>query len=217
MDLIESAAIVERFTGSGLAGRIARLERALEGATLDSIPPEAFTDDPNDVLAAAANLKRVAGQVNVMIHAVGMALCLPRILEPGEVIESLSLGAGNTGKSFDLESDRRIAEFKFIRWRGGPEPVRKATLFKDFYKLAEFETSKRKFIYLLGTDHALSFLHGRSSLRTVLREHALQRQFFEKYGDQYSVVRDYYLPRAQSVSLVDVSPYVPNLVSENED
>jgi RNA polymerase sigma-70 factor (ECF subfamily) len=33
-------------------------------------------------------------------------------LEPGELVQSLSLGAGNTGRAHDLETDRRIDEFR---------------------------------------------------------------------------------------------------------
>lgn len=77
-----------------------------------------------EVLAAAAALKRLAGQINVSIHAMGILLCLPHILEPYESVKYMSLGAGNTGRKFDLETNYRIAEFKFIHWRGGPESVR---------------------------------------------------------------------------------------------
>ncbi len=71
------------------------------------------------LLDSAFILKEVAGQINVIVHAVGILIALPHILREGEVIQSLSLGAGNTGKAFDLETDWRVAEFKFIQWRGG--------------------------------------------------------------------------------------------------
>jgi hypothetical protein len=58
-----------------------------------------------EVLAAAAALKRLAGQINVSIHATGILLCLPHILEPGESVDYVSLGAGNTGREFDLETN----------------------------------------------------------------------------------------------------------------
>jgi hypothetical protein len=42
-----------------------------------------------------------------------------------------------TGRSFDLETSDRVAvaEFKFIRWQGGPESIRQNQLFK-LYLLA---------------------------------------------------------------------------------
>ena len=61
---------------------------------------------------AALLVKRSAGQINVIVHAVGILVALPKILEPGELVQSLSLGAGNTGRAHDLETDRRIDEFR---------------------------------------------------------------------------------------------------------
>lgn len=214
MDLIEAANIVERFAGASLTDRIAELERAMVGKAATSLPQLSLADTPGDLLSAAANLKRVAAQVDTMIHAIGISLCLPHILESGEVVESASLGAGNTGKAFDVETNRRVAEFKFIRWQGGAESVRQSGLFKDFYKLAEHETTKRKYVYLLGTEHGLKFLRGGRKMTSVLRGHAeLQKAFFEKYGERYSVVRDYYESRASAVSLVDVTEFVPGLTA----
>ena len=61
---------------------------------------------------AALLVKRSAGQINLIVHAVGILVALPKILEPGELVQSLSLGAGNTGRAHDLETDRRIDEFR---------------------------------------------------------------------------------------------------------
>jgi hypothetical protein len=77
--------------------------------------------------------------VNVAIHALGILLALPEILEVlevGEVVEELSLGAGNTGRAFDLVTNVRVAEFKFIKWRGGAEAIRQNGLFVDVFHLA---------------------------------------------------------------------------------
>lgn len=112
---------------------LARIEQSLVGTTGENC--EALLHEFNaqsEVLGAAGTIKRMAGQINVIIHSLGILLCLPHILKPGETVESVSLGAGNTGKVFDLETDQRIAEFKFITWQGGPESVRQNTVFKDF-------------------------------------------------------------------------------------
>jgi hypothetical protein len=50
---------------------------------------------------AAAKMKRLAGQINVINHSLGILLCLPHILEVGEQVEKVSLGAGNTGREFE--------------------------------------------------------------------------------------------------------------------
>ena len=62
------------------------------------------------------------------------------------VVPSLVLGAGNTGREFDLETNYRIAEFKFIHWRGGPDTIRQNSIFKDFFLLADGESANRKYL-----------------------------------------------------------------------
>jgi hypothetical protein len=169
-------------------------------------------------LAAAGLIKRLAGEINVVIHALGILLCLPHILEPDETIEYVSLGAGNTGRPFDLETNKRIAEFKFIRWQGGAEAIRQNSLFKDFYCMAEYESPKRKFLYLLGTDYALKFLNGGRALASVLSKNVkLYDEFAESFGQQYKTVSDYYVAKKHLVELKDVSLFIPELANAGLD
>lgn len=124
-DPSEIIGLLSRFTGPDLTQTLARIEGAVRGVSADGYA--AFVADSGagrEVLAAAAEMKRLAGQINVTIHALDILLCLPYILEPGEQVEYVSLGAGNTGRQFDLETNLRVAEFKFIRWRGGAESIR---------------------------------------------------------------------------------------------
>ena len=115
---------------------------------------------------------------------------------------------------FDLETNQRIAEFKFIRWQGGSESIRQNSLFKDFYGLAEQETQKEKFLYVLGTEHGEKFFNGGRALESVLsRNDALKKKFSAKYHDRFVTVRDYYLSRKGSVAIQDVSAFVPELVA----
>ena len=108
---------VELFSSpQGLTHRISLLEGRMsekDSARLKSILVAEGVDD--SVLRAALEVKSASAQIDVVIHAVGILVSLPYILEPGEKIRSLSLGAGNTGRDFDLETDDRVAEFKFIR------------------------------------------------------------------------------------------------------
>lgn len=212
MDLVTAAEHLRRFSSSDLGLSLMRLERDFAGLSNPSLRHElARNAVDHDTLEAAAILKTVAGQVNVVIHALGILLCLPHLLQENEKIESLSLGAGNTGKPFDLETDRRVAEFKFISWRGGPEAIRQNSLFKDLYYLAEHETSKSRHLYVLGTTHALKFLTGGRALSSVLSGNdKLKQDFASRYPD-YHVVSDYYLPRRDLVFIEDVSHLLPEL------
>ena len=121
----ESLRLLSKFAGGDLTETLCRIEANARGLTADCAA--AFLNDQGAgraVLTAATDMKRLVGQINVTIHALGILLCLPHVLEDGERVEYLSLGAGNTGRPFDLETDRRVAEFKFINWRGGPESIR---------------------------------------------------------------------------------------------
>jgi hypothetical protein len=124
----------------------------------------------------------------------------------------VSLGAGNTGREFDLETNLRVAEFKFIRWRGGAESIRQNSVFKDYLLLAEHLTAKRKYLYLLGTEHALRFLGGGRALSSVLsRNDKLQKMFSERFGDAFQTVGNYYAIHAHAVQIEDVSPWLSEL------
>src|ERR1700730_10679303 len=161
MELSEAVAALQKFGGADLTRTLARIEASLDGATADNCADAlSACGADTEVLGAAGLIKQLAGQINVVIHALGILLCLPHILRPGEVIDYVSLGAGNTGRAFDLETSLRIAEFKFIHWQGGPESIRQNSLFKDFYEMAEHETHKEKHLYVLGTMHAEKFLNG---------------------------------------------------------
>jgi hypothetical protein len=105
-----------------------------------------------------------------------------------------------------------VAEFKFIRWRGGPESIRQNSVFKDYLLLAEHPTAKKKHLYLLGTEHALRFLRGGRALSSVLsRNDKLQRMFADRFGTTFRTVGDYYAAHGGIVQIVDVSPWLSEL------
>jgi hypothetical protein len=211
----EALHLLQTFRGADLTQTIYQIEKSLKGTSTDSYATVLTTSGAKaEVLGAAGLIKQLAGQINVIVHALGMLLCLPHILRPDEIIDYVSLGAGNTGRAFDLETNQRIAEFKFIHWQGGPESIRQNSLFKDFYEMAECETPKEKYLYVLGTEHGEKFFNGGRALSSVLSRNAtLRKKFNDKFGNRYRTVRDYYLPRKGLVVIQDVSPFVPELVA----
>jgi hypothetical protein len=207
--------LLQTFRGADLTRTIGQIEQSLKQASADNYANVlAASGAKAEVLGAAGLIKQLAGQINVVIHALGILLCLPHILGPGEIIDYVSLGAGNTGRAFDLETNQRIAEFKFIHWQGGPESARHFSIFKDFYAMAECETKKERYLYVLGTEHGEKFFNSGSALSSVLSRNAtLRKKFNDKFGDRYRTVRDYYLPRKGRVLIQDVSSFVPELVA----
>jgi hypothetical protein len=207
--------LLQTFRGANLTGTIHQIEKSLRGASADGYAAALTTSGAKaEVLGAAGLIKQLAAQINVVIHALGILLCLPHILRPGEIIDYVSLGAGNTGRAFDLETNQRIAEFKFIHWQGGAESVRQNALFKDFYEMAEHPSQKEKFLYVLGTEHGEKFFNSGRTMSSVFSRHVkLKNAFNDKFGNRYHTVRDYYLPRKGLVVIQDVTPFVPELVA----
>lgn len=212
---LESAlALLDDLTqGSELREWIGSAERRLRGVDAVEVAPwlEAKMVT-SDTLSAALLVKRRAGQINVLVHSIGILTALPYILEPGETIESLSLGAGNTGRAHDLATNRRIAEFKFTDWRGGPESIRQNGLFADLFSLASDPVEKRKVMYVVGKGIPLQFLQNRRALASVLSKNvALARRFHEAYGDKLITVGDYYELVKHEVEIVDLADVAPSL------
>lgn len=217
-ELKEALAGLQRFAGESLTRRIASLEIAFENA--DRLGCKSILDRETvtrDVLSGAYLVKRLASEINVVIHALGVLLLLPELLEQEERVEYLSLGAGNTGRPFDLETSHRVAEFKFSNWQGGADTIRQNSLFKDFFQLAEYPTPKRKCLYVLDVALQMQFLHGRRALDSVTSKNLRVREDFRRlYGDRFPTVRDYYLFRKDTVEIVDVRPLLRELAPAGE-
>jgi hypothetical protein len=201
---------IEDFQGTSLTKSLAGIERAISG--FDSATSQAFCGEQNidtDFISSALSIKKVAGQINVILHAAGILHTLPQILEEGEKVESVSLGAGNTGKKFDLETNLRIAEFKFITWQGGSESIRQNGVFKDFFELAEYETDKKKVLYVVDTYRPLKFFTGGRALTSVLSQRPeVLIAINSKYGKAVKVVRDYYALHKDKVDICDIGQYL---------
>ena len=163
-------------------------------------------------MESALTIKALSGQINVLIHAAGILAALPCILAGDEKIESLSLGAGNTGRAHDLETNLRIAEFKFIEWRGGSETIRQNNVFQDVFNLASAETHKRRELYVLGTEHPLRFLGNKRSLSSVLSKNVkLAKQFQDLHGDKFQTVADYWKTVKDRVEVIDLGEILPGM------
>ena len=159
-------------------------------------------------------MKSLVGQVNVVIHVVGILIALPHILANGERVQNLSLGAGNTGRSHDLETDRQIAEFKFIAWRGGAEAIRQNGLFVDIFNLVSTPGTKRRVMYVVDKEHPLRFLSNNRSISSVLsKSRAVEERFRDAHGTQFTTVREYWNAVADEVDIVDLRDVVPAFAS----
>jgi hypothetical protein len=205
---------VQRFKSGSLKKTIASLESSFR-AIGKSECEEAIKAHQigGELLKATLNLKLALAQINEVVHCVGILKSLPHILEPEEKVTYLSLGAGNTGKPFDLETSSRIAEFKFIDWKGGSESIRQNALFKDFFYLAEYPTHKRRFLYVVGLKHPMKFFNGGRACTSVMSKN---RQLWADYSNKYSeflTVCAFYGHKRANVEIVDLATIIPEFAA----
>jgi len=211
-DLLRAAdAIAGLGAGGELTARIGAIEASLTGKERRAAQRTIAKHEIDEaLLKGALTIKDLAGQIHVVIHAIGILLTLPHILERDERIESVSLGAGNTGREHDLVTDRRIAEFKFIEWRGGAESIRQNSLFIDLFNLASAKTKKRRYMYVVGREHPDRFLGNRRALSSVLsRNAAAAARFKALHGERFETVADYASYIRDQVEIVDLREVVP--------
>jgi hypothetical protein len=197
-DLVDSLEQIQSFQNHNLGYKLAQLEKQFCGIDAKSITGLSSIHKINEQLIHSAfDVKKELGQINEVIHAVGIVLLLPLILEPNEVIEYVSLGAGNTGKGFDLETNIRIGEFKFIGWKGGSESIRQNQLFKDFYYLAEAHTKKRRLSICNWIRASTKILNGRRAIYSSVcsRNAKTSKDFNDKYGSKFKTVYEYFTYR----------------------
>lgn len=210
MTIEQALQALEVFKGDSLTENLSDIEVRIIGSDLNDVHSFCIAcgvDD--DFMESALAVKRVASQINVIIHAAGILRSLRGVLKPGERVESVSLGAGNTGRKFDLETDLRVAEYKFIDWQGGAESIRQNGIFKDFFELAEYKTEKKKFLYVVGTEYPLKFFNGGRALTSVLsRNPKILSYITEKYGQEVKKVCHYYELKKNEVVICDVSPHI---------
>lgn len=211
-DLVKASELLNAFRSGSLKKAVSKIEAKLVGTTKEEANPQLSTLGVSmELMLAALLIKKHSNQISEIIHTIGILLVLPAILETGEKVESLSLAAGNTGKGFDLETNLRIAEFTFIQWQGGSESIRQNKVFKDFYFLAEHETTKRRELYVAGIAHPTRFFNSRRGIAQIAKNNRKLGDAAFNLPAEVKTVRDYYSPRQHLVAIRDLADYIPAL------
>ena len=209
------AALGEYMERGPLTASIAQLEHALAGCDHTDLSGqlEAHGMTP-DVLRAAFVARENFGRINDLIHAAAISLALPHILEPGEKLRRPSLAAGNDPtRLYDVETDRRIAEFKLSRW-DGHDGGRKRQLFKDLVHLAAADHAGRSVeLYVLGSRPAQFLATTRSVAEWGLNRGADRtRQLFEeRFGSLQVPIPKFVSGPAAHVQIIDLEVRLPKV------
>ncbi|WP_371409121.1 hypothetical protein OG423_02660 [Micromonospora zamorensis] len=198
-----------------LTSRISALEADLNGVDRDAAAAVAAASELGfDVLHAALQVRKHAGRLSDVIHAAVITQVLPLILDDGErVLRRPSLAAGNDpGRLFDLETDRRVAEFKMAVWKGR-DTMRKRGVFADLVHLALAGPPRKAQLFVSGPLPIRYLQTSNGSAAWALGRSApnLRRRFDEKFGSAEMTVRDFTAGPAKHVELIDLTELLPTI------
>jgi hypothetical protein len=213
--LAEAVERLAAFLGAApLTTAIAELERRLDG--LDGARVEAVTRTSGvdrDLLGAAIIVRRDLGRISDLIHAAAIVLVLPHVLEDGEQVSNRpSLAAGNDpSRPYDLEMNRRVAEFKLSRWVGA-DAMRKRQTFKDLVHLAADTSGRQPELFIVGNAPTRFLRSSRSTASWALdRSPATRELFIERYGSLEMRIADFTAGPAARVRITDLTTLLPEV------
>jgi hypothetical protein len=205
------------FIGGGrLTGIVADLEHQLVGtaAAQAEVAVRAAGIDPS-LLEAALLVRRDLGRLNDLIHACAITLCLTHILEPGEtIIRRPSLAAGNDpSRKYDLETDRRVAEFKLSRWTG-QDAGRKRGVFQNLVHLAAADGDRRAELYIVG-QAPIRFLRTSSAAASWGLDKSMPTRalFEQRFGALTTPIGEFTGGAAAHVHLLDLADLLPEVAA----
>jgi len=170
----------------------------------------------DDLLRAALIVRRDVGRVSDVIHATVISLVLPVILEEGEVVSNRpSLGPGNDpSRPFDLETNRRVAEFKVAVWSGG-DMMRKRGLTADLIHLALDDSGRRPELWAAGAEPLRFLQTSTSTVGNLLSRSSrhLRARYDARYGTRDIPLRVFIAEHASHVHLRNIADALPTVAA----
>jgi hypothetical protein len=191
---------------------IAELEASLEradGSAVRLAAHEAGVDA--QLLAAAIRVRQEFGRLSDVIHAAAILEILPKLFEEGEELTNRpSLAAGNDPKRpFDIETNLRVAEFKFAVWTGN-DAMRKREVFKDLVRLAADASGRRPQLLVVGPVPERFLRLSRAKASWGLdRAPGMLQLFREVFGDPSVSVSAFRVGPGSRVDIINVARYLP--------
>ncbi|MHA4850955.1 MULTISPECIES: hypothetical protein [unclassified Rhodococcus (in: high G+C Gram-positive bacteria)] len=210
------ATLLSFLTDHKLTNHLASAEEALAGAAItgcnDVVTEFRFSED---LLDAALAIRQHVGRLSDVIHATVIARCLPLILEPGETVTVRpSLGAGNDpSRPFDVETDRRVAEFKVAQWKGA-DTMRKRGVFADLVHLAFDESDRRAQMFIVGPLPRKFLTSSKATAEWALARSSphTRRRFEEKFGPGGGfTIAEFTGGPAAHIEIIDLASFIPSL------
>jgi hypothetical protein len=160
MNLNEAVNILNSFKNQSLKDVLKGIEETKEVSN---------QHDFRKLFEAAQKVKKASAQVDEMVHSAGIMLVLQSWLKKNEVIEYLSLGAANHKNRFDLETNLRIAEFKFGIWNdSSANGSRRRGYFGNYVSLLTSTDKREKYFVVEDKKGFMKFIEKEAKWENVL-------------------------------------------------
>lgn len=200
MNINEAINIVNTFKNVSLKDKLKELEKLDKTISIDNY---------ETIFLAANVIKKASAQIDEIVHTSGIMIALSVWLLTDEKVEYLSLGAGNHKANFDLETNLRIAEFKFGKWNeGGANGVRRRGYFSNYVSLLTSDDHRDKYFVIEDKEAFLNFMKGKASWKNVLSKNPSVLKKLETFLEVNSMrdaktISEIYLKFEKVVTIVD--------------
>ena len=172
------------------------------------------TNDFENIFTSAKNIKEASAQIDEIVHASGIMLALSVWLNKNEEVQYLSLGAGNHKGHFDLETNHRIAEFKFGKWNeNSANGLRRRGYFSNYISLLINENKRDKYFVVEDKKAFLKFMNGTAKWKNILSKNPTGFEKLEKFlvnnkAEHIETVGEIYNQFIDKVIIVDYTEII---------
>ena len=135
-----------------------------------------------NIFTAAKIIKDASSQIDEIVHASGIMIAKELWLHEDEEVQYLSLGAGNHKGHFDMETNLRIAEFKFGKWNdNSANGIRRRGYFSNYISLLTANDHRSKYFVVEDRSSFVKFMNGKATWRNVLSKNPSGFKKLEKF------------------------------------
>ena len=176
------------------------------------------TNDFENIFTSAKIIKEASAQIDEIVHASGIMLALTVWLNKNEKVQYLSLGAGNHKEHFDLETNQRIAEFKFGKWNeSSANGIRRRGYFSNYVTLLTTEDIRTKYFVVEDKNAFEKFIKKKSQWKNVLSKNPTCYKNLEKFlvnnkMEYVTTVGEIYNHFQEVVTIVDFNEIIKKTI-----
>lgn len=205
MDLNEAINIVKSFKNESVKETLKDLERLEKTISFSNF---------ESIFLAAKIIKDASSQIDEIVHASGIMIAKEVWLNEDEEVQYLSLGAGNHKERFDMETNLRIAEFKFGKWNdNSANGIRRRGYFSNYINLLTANDQRNKYFIVEDKKSFLKFVSGKATWRNVLSKNPsgfkkLEKFIIENKKEHLVTVGEIYREFEELVAIIDYNQII---------